>query len=182
MINKIIRKIRSYSLSKKGAKLSDTIQSKGNFFEGNPKGLKCGKAIYLMEGVKMIVDNKSNVPQLIIGDYFFMNCYSIIDCHFNITIGKRVLIGPHCYIADFDHDMHVNIHQPLHRANESCEAVVIKDNVWLGAGVTVLKGVTIGKNSVIAAGSVVITDIPDNVVAAGVPAKIKRIIENNVDE
>ena len=53
-----------------------------------------------------------------------------------------------------------------------CAPVVIEDNVWLGANVTVLKGVRIGRDSVVAAGSVVTRDLPAGVLAAGVPAKV----------
>ena len=55
--------------------------------------------------------------------------------------------------------------------------VVIEDNVWIGANVTVMPGVTIGKHSVVAAGSVVTTDIPPDTMAAGVPAKIIKKLE-----
>ena len=54
--------------------------------------------------------------------------------------------------------------------------ITIGDNVWVGAGVHIMGGVTIGKNSIIGAGSVVTTDIPENVIAAGVPCRIIREI------
>ena len=181
--NKLVRKYRSLALTLKGASLFDTIQCKGRFFEGTAKGLKCGKAIFLQDGVKLILSNQHTPkPELTIGDYFFMNYYSVIDCHFSITIGNRVQIGPHCYISDFDHDLKVDLRLPFHRGNGNAEAVVIKDNVWLGAGVIVLKGVTIGKNSVIGAGSVVTKDIPDNSLAIGIPAKVVKTIEDNYDK
>ena len=60
--------------------------------------------------------------------------------------------------------------------------MIIEENVWLGAGVIVLKGVIIGKNSIIAAGSVVISDIPANVLAAGSPARVIKKIEGNIDQ
>jgi acetyltransferase-like isoleucine patch superfamily enzyme len=90
----------------------------------------------------------------------------------SITIGRNVLCGANVTITDTDwHHMD--------RSKEGKEEipsspVVIGDNVWLGMGVTVLKGVEIGKNSVIAPYSVVLNDIPKNVLAAGQPAKIVR--------
>jgi maltose O-acetyltransferase len=54
--------------------------------------------------------------------------------------------------------------------------IVIEDNVWIGAGVHIMGGVTIGRNSVIGAGSVVTKDVPENVIAAGVPCKVIREI------
>ena len=55
--------------------------------------------------------------------------------------------------------------------------IIIGDNCWFGANVTVLQGVTIGNGCVIAAGSVVTKDVPDNAMIAGVPAAVKKIIE-----
>lgn len=183
LLKKLMRKYRSFVLASKGAALNGTIQSVSNFFEGYTKGFKAGKAIFIENGAKFIISKMENIdPKLEIGDYFYMNSYSIIDCHYKITIGSRVQIGPHCYIADFDHDLKVDIRQPLHRMHEKCAAVFIKDNVWIGSGVTVLKGVTIGKNSVIGAGSVVTHDIPDNVVAIGIPARVVKVLEGNYDE
>ena len=60
---------------------------------------------------------------------------------------------------------------------EKALPIVVGDNCWFGANVSVLQGVTIGSGCVIAAGSVVTEDLPDNVVAAGVPAVIKKTIE-----
>lgn len=63
------------------------------------------------------------------------------------------------------------IYPPIH------EDIWIGDNVWIGAGAIILPGIRIGDNSVIAAGSVVCNDIPNNVMAAGVPAKVKKQID-----
>ena len=60
---------------------------------------------------------------------------------------------------------------------EKALPIVVGDNRWFGANVSVLQGVTIGSGCVIAAGSVVTEDLPDNVVAAGVPAVVKKTIE-----
>lgn len=57
-----------------------------------------------------------------------------------------------------------------------CQPILIKRNAWIGAGATILPGVTIGENSVVAAGAVVSKDVPDNVVVGGVPAKILKEI------
>lgn len=86
-----------------------------------------------------------------------------------ITIGDDVLIGTDFCVYDSDfHDIRIN--QRL--SNEHiCQPVEIQDNVFIGSKVTILKGVTIGKNSVIANGSIVTKDIPANQVWAGVPAK-----------
>jgi acetyltransferase-like isoleucine patch superfamily enzyme len=114
--------------------------------------------------------------QISIGSYFYINHFSIIDCYYQITIGNRVQIGPHCYITDFDHDLVVDLNRAFHRGDKKLAAVIIEDNVWIGAHVTILKGVTIGKNAVIAAGSVVTKNVAPNTVVAGVPAVFKKEI------
>ncbi|MFJ2031700.1 sugar O-acetyltransferase [Streptosporangium sp. NPDC087985] len=88
-----------------------------------------------------------------------------------ITIGDDVQIGPNVQLLTPTHPL-----DPEQRRNklEAAEPIVIGDNVWLGGGVIVLAGVTIGANSVIGAGAVVTGDIPDNVVAVGVPARVIR--------
>ena len=78
-------------------------------------------------------------------------------------------IGPNVTIATDNHDL-------KDRMVLSCKPVVIKDNVWIGACVTIMPGVTIGENAVIGGGAVVTKDVPANTIAAGVPAKVIREI------
>lgn len=89
-----------------------------------------------------------------------------------VAIGDGCLIGDHVLIldSDFHHADPANRNAP----NPPTAEVVIGDNVWLGSRVLVLKGVTIGRNSVIAAGAVVTVSIPENPLAAGVPARVLR--------
>lgn len=91
-----------------------------------------------------------------------------------ITIGRDVKIGPNVQLLTPTHPVDAE----LRRAKfEAARPIVIGDNVWLGGGVIVLAGVTIGENSVIGAGAVVTRDIPPNVVAVGNPARVMRTIE-----
>jgi acetyltransferase-like isoleucine patch superfamily enzyme len=93
----------------------------------------------------------------------------------SISIGEGSMCAPNVIIVDSD------FHAPWPPENRICNmgyerdsSVEIGRNVWIGMGSMVLKGVTIGDNSIIAAGSVVDTDIPPNVLAGGVPAKVIR--------
>lgn len=88
-----------------------------------------------------------------------------------IIIGDNVRCGANSYITDTDS------HSDDYRAGKDSE-VIIEDNVWIGMNVIVLKGVRIGKNSVIGAGSIVTKNIPENVIAAGNPCKIIKKIYN----
>lgn len=88
-----------------------------------------------------------------------------------IELEDNVLIGPDVKILSVNHSL-----DPKNRRGVILKGIKIKRNAWLGAGVTVCPGVTIGENSVIGAGSVVTKDVPNNTVYAGVPAKfIKNI-------
>jgi acetyltransferase-like isoleucine patch superfamily enzyme len=93
-----------------------------------------------------------------------------IAADYKIIIGNNVLIGTYCTIIDND------FHNPdPSRRDEYTfpkKPVIIEDNVFIGMNCTILKGVTIGKNSVIGANSVVVTSIPSNSVAMGNPCKV----------
>ena len=106
-----------------------------------------------------------------IGKNVFIN----FDCTFldlgGITIDDGVLIAPKVSLLSEGHPLssqerHSLVPRPIH----------IKKNAWIGANATILYGVTIGENSVVAAGSVVSKDVPDNVVVGGTPAKIIKKI------
>lgn len=108
-----------------------------------------------------------------IGKNVFINA----GCHFQdqggITIGDGTQIGHNVVLATLNHDL-----IPENRKNVIPAPIIIGKTVWVGANTTILSGVTIGDNSVIAAGAVVTKDVPANVVAGGVPAKIiKNIYE-----
>jgi len=97
---------------------------------------------------------------------------TVIGCFEQITLGNNVRCGANTLITDSDW-------HPEDSRSGSVRPIFIEDNVWLGVNVIVLKGVRIGKNSVIGAGSVVCRDIPENVVAAGNPC---RVIRNLADK
>lgn len=106
-----------------------------------------------------------------IGKNVFIN----FDCTFldlgGITIEDNVLIAPKVSLLSEGHPIepenrHALIPKPIH----------IKKNAWIGAGATILQGVTIGENAVVAAGAVVSKDVPDNTIAGGIPAKIIKTV------
>ena len=111
-----------------------------------------------------------------IGNNFYANFDCVMLDGGGIEIGDNVLLGPKVGIYTSNHAIH-----PAERVVGGCYAkkVVIKDNVWVGAGVHINQGVTIGENSIIGAGSVVTKYIPPNVVAAVVPCKVLRLITDN---
>ena len=106
-----------------------------------------------------------------IGERAFINYGTSLGASLAVTTGANCLIGTHCLIIDDDfHRL-----EPERRSERpEPKPIVIEDNVWLGARVIVLPGVTIGEGSAIGAGSVVTRDIPPRSLAVGVPAKVIR--------
>lgn len=104
-----------------------------------------------------------------IGKNVFIN----FNCTFldlgGITIEDNVLIGPNVSILSEGHPV-----SPEDRHSLVPNAILIKKNAWIGAGATILQGVTIGENAIVAAGAVVSKDAHDNTIVGGIPAKIIR--------
>lgn len=106
-----------------------------------------------------------------LGKNIFINhACSFLDLG-GITIEDDVLLGPRVNLVTENHPL-----EPTDRRALVAKPIVIKRNAWIGAGATILPGVTIGENAVIAAGAVVSKDVPANTVVGGVPAKIIKTI------
>ena len=113
------------------------------------------------------------VPVLRIGDRCVIGRGSHVVAHHSLVIGDDVFTGPYVYITDQNHS-YADPDVPIGRQMPVNAAVRIGSGSWLGAGAVVLPGSCIGRNVVIAAGSVVRGTVPDRCVAAGVPAKVVR--------
>lgn len=109
--------------------------------------------------------------RLKIGDNFQMNDSCHIACSSDVVIGDDVLIASRVFISDHDHRIPDIGQSPLTSGLDSAK-VSIGSRVWLGEGVCILKGVTIGDDVVVGANSVVTKDIPSGTVCAGVPARL----------
>lgn len=112
-----------------------------------------------------------------IGENFYMNVNCVILDGAKVVFGDNVFIAPNCGFYSAGHPLDV---EPRNKGLEYAYPIRIGNNVWIGAGVSVLPGVSIGDNSVIGAGSVVNKDIPSGVLAVGNPCKVIR--ELNPDE
>lgn len=112
---------------------------------------------------------------LAIGPDAFIGEGTVIVARDEILIGRDVLIAEHVTIRDQNHAYGGAL--PTSKSGFVTAPIRIGDNVWLGAKVTVLKGVSIGNNVVVGANSVVTRDLPDNVVAVGAPARVVRAID-----
>jgi acetyltransferase-like isoleucine patch superfamily enzyme len=122
-------------------------------------------------GQKMVTD-----PVVSIGDRCIIGRGSHIVGHFSIDIGDDIQTGPNVYITDQNH-VYEDPATPIGRQWPSDRPVRIGSGSWLGTGVVVLPGSSIGRHVVVGAGSVVCGDLPDLSVAVGVPAKVIKTYE-----
>jgi acetyltransferase-like isoleucine patch superfamily enzyme len=88
-----------------------------------------------------------------------------------ITIEDDVMIGPKVNLITENHPL-----DPGDRKTVLLKPIVVKRNAWIGAAATILPGVTIGENAVVAAGAVVSRDVPPNSIVAGIPAKVIKMV------
>ena len=108
-----------------------------------------------------------------VGKRFYANYNLVLLDSAEIKIGDNVMFGPNVSVYTVNHPLY---YEDRNKYLEQAKPVVIEDNVWLGGNVVILGGVTIGKNSVIGAGSIVTKDIPANSLAFGNPCKVVRKI------
>ncbi len=170
--NKVDCGMRKISIGKKS-----TFYGKSYFFRRQCSSITIGSNCTFNSGSKLnlIGVNKRCTISTIEPDAKIViksNCSfsgTAISAFKKVELGENVRCGANTFITDSDW------HLDDPRSGEPSE-VIIGDNVWLGLNVVVLKGVHIGENSVIGAGSVVTKDIPSNVIAAGSPCKIIRYI------
>jgi maltose O-acetyltransferase len=111
-----------------------------------------------------------NIPNLIIGSNTTINEGVHINCRSSVEIGNNVHISSNVQLhtGKLHLDLLPRIHDKAH--------IIIEDNVWLACNVVILAGIKIGKNSVVAAGSIVTKDVPPNSLVMGIPAKVIREI------
>jgi acetyltransferase-like isoleucine patch superfamily enzyme len=136
------------------------------------KGLNEIKGSVIDETTTVFIPFYTNFGQFIkIGKNVFINhACSFLDMG-GISIEDNVLIGPKVNLITENHPL-----DPVNRRSLVSKPIVIKRNAWIGAAATILPGVTVGENSVVAAGAVVTADVLPNTIVGGVPAKfIKNI-------
>lgn len=109
--------------------------------------------------------------QVEIGEHVFINLNVTMMGHGGIKIEDGVMIGPHASLLTVNHDFH------NHRILE-VSPIHIKKNAWIGANTTILAGITIGENAVVAAGAVVTKDVEANTIVGGNPARVLKRIDD----
>lgn len=174
----IITKARRLTKQYNQTNFEDTIQKDNilsELFAQIGNNVKIDVPFYCDYGQHISIDNNVIIN---------INC-TFVDCN-KITIGNNVLIASNVQIYTATHPVNISdrlldnwsYNNPHAFFNTYALPVTIEDNVWIGGGVIILPGVTIGKNSVIGAGSVVNKSIPPNSLAVGNPCKVIRKINN----
>lgn len=140
--------------------------------------LKIWKRLFKKIGANTIISNNIivyNPENIEIGHDCVLNEHVMLNGGTSIIIGDYVHISPFCIINTGALDYKKKMAERVH----SYKPVVIASGVWLGSNAIINPGVTIGENSVIGAGAVVTADIPANSLAAGVPARVIKNIDQD---
>lgn len=145
----------------------------------NAKHISLGDGVYLEENVTLkfleeFTKYGYKIPNLKIEDGVIIGTGTAIAAAKFIHIKKNVLIAPHCFIGDHDHEYR-DITIPIRdQGYKNVKEIIIEEGAWIAANSTICSGVTIGKNSVVGANSVVTNDIPPFSLAVGNPAKVVK--------
>jgi acetyltransferase-like isoleucine patch superfamily enzyme len=99
-----------------------------------------------------------------------------ISAYQHVSIGRECVIADRVMLIDFDHGV-VEVDRPIRLQGIYKRDVRVGNNVWIGYGACILRGVTIGDNAIVGTNAVVTRDVPENAVVAGVPAKVVRMRE-----
>lgn len=111
-----------------------------------------------------------------IGHNSFINSSAYFIVGENLSIGNNVLIGPYVKVLGANH-IFSDVNLPIIQQGYKLDDIQIQDNVWIGAGVTILGNVIIEEGAIVAAGSIVTKNVPRNAIVAGSPAKLIRVRE-----
>jgi acetyltransferase-like isoleucine patch superfamily enzyme len=126
-----------------------------------------------------IVKTGSNSPTLVIGDDVTIGSDFCVSCIDSVRIGNKVLMADRVFIGDCYHDYRDVTIPVIDQPMKAMGPVVIEDGAFIGINAVILPGVTIGRNAVVGASSVVTSDVPSYAVVVGNPAKVIRRYEGD---
>jgi len=161
LIGKLINKIRSWCDNKQTEYKKSLLKS-------------CGSNVVIDSGIKIF-----GYENVTIGNDVYININAVLmTTESEIVIGNHVMLGANVCIVTGDHRSDVIGRYMMDvedKLDENDLPVIIEDDVWIGSNATILKGVTVGRGSIIGAGSVVVKDVPPYSVCAGNPARVIRM-------
>lgn len=133
-----------------------------------PKNIQIQNDVVIKKGANICACNEDAI--ISIGERTTIGFYTFIYASKGIKIGNDCLVAPFVYIVDSDHSIKAGVNINL-QPNKTAQ-IIIEDDVWIATGAKILKGVTIGRGSVIAAGALVKENVAPNSIVGGVPAKL----------
>lgn len=153
-------------------------RSSGPFFLGRglelkiePRGeIRFGRFVWIGDGTKI----RCHEGFVEVGEKTVMGQECTISAYQRVRIGNECVIADRAMFIDFDHGM-VEVERPIRLQGIYKRDVEVGNNVWIGYGACILRGVSVGDNSVIGTNSVVTKDVPANAVVGGIPARIIRM-------
>ena len=139
---------------------------------GKHATLRLGRWSWIGHGTKIRVHE----GEVSIGAKTVMGQECTISAYQHVSIGRECIVADRVMLIDFDHGV-VEVERPIRLQGIYKRDVRVGHNVWIGYGACVLRGVTVGDNSVIGTNSVVTKEVPENAVVGGVPARVLRMRE-----
>jgi acetyltransferase-like isoleucine patch superfamily enzyme len=170
--------LRTLTISRKFNAWGSGVIKRG-FQSNGMSQIYCGKDVTLNEFAWISFDGDKG--RLVVEDNVYIGRFCTMSISTLVLIRKSALISDRVFIGDCNHG-YANINLPISRQPlTAAGSVEIGEGCWIGIGVAILPGVTIGKNAIIGANSVVTRSIPDYCIAVGNPAKVIRNIAVNPD-
>jgi acetyltransferase-like isoleucine patch superfamily enzyme len=164
----IFHKLRSYFWSLRLGYLGSNVLIENNVkILRFPKNVKISDNVFIKEGVRICSCNEK--AQVNIGNNTTIGYHTFIFASENISIGQDCLIAPFVYLVDSNHKIEKSL--KINQQGNETAPIIIEDDVWIASNVTILKGVEIKKGAVIAANSVVNTNVGEYEIWGGSPAK-----------
>ncbi len=136
----------------------------------HPGNIRVGDYVMLKEGARLCPTNPH--ASISIGAWTTVGAHTFMYASSEISIGANCLIAPFCYFVDSDHGYAAG--RLIREQPMTATAIRLEDDVWLGTGVVVTRGVTIHGGAVVGARAVVTEDIPPNAIAVGNPARVVK--------
>ena len=132
--------------------------------------VRFGRFVWIGDGTKI----RCHEGEVLIGDKTVLGQECTISAYQHVRIGEQCVIADRAMFIDFDHSM-AETERPIRVQGIYKRDVDVGSNVWIGYGASILRGVSVGDNSVIGAYSVVTKDVPANAVVGGIPARVMRM-------
>jgi acetyltransferase-like isoleucine patch superfamily enzyme len=139
---------------------------------GRGASVTLGRWSWIGHGTKI----RAHEGEVVIGAKSVLGQECTISAFQHVEIGRECIVADRVMLIDFDHGV-VEVERPIRLQGIYKRDVNVGHNVWMGYGACVLRGVTVGHNSIVGTSAVVTTDVPENAVVAGIPARVIRMRE-----